>query len=443
MWSQREIKEMKRLKKLLNTIRTNINRFRYKKTITKTTGAGAELFIDIGSSSIKASIDNEYITFRASVREVTNKSELTIANNIIEVNDKWYVIGENNTSVQNVTLKCEKDNLNVLVLYAIKLLTEKIGNLDMNNVTVNTMLPFNQLSSGNKLEKVINNSYIVNDLRGNKLKINMTLNKLMVEGETSYKYFNEIHRDKCDNTIVLNIGNSTIDCITMDNVQDARQEMITINQGTNLLLSSYLKYLPQVPNSSLLGSFLKSGKFKFTKEEEKGIRQENQLYLKSIWFDIESLIKKVNMYSCNIVVTGGGAILLYEAIREVLGDRYNLILANNEESIYSDLMGLKLICNNSNDNDYMSNSDIEEVTTDDNSNYNNSHIENKSFIVNDQAEKVTSNNITGDRKSNFDLFVTLRASGYSLKQISENKLLELSYGTLKNYNSKFKKLQSI
>lgn len=112
----------------------------------------------------------------------------------------------------------------------------------------NTMLPFNQLASRDKLESSIKNSCIVNDLKGNKVRINRTLNKVMVERKTSYKYFSNIHSNKCYNTIFLNIGNSTIDSITMDNVQNERQEMIT----------------------------------------------------------------------------GGGVILLYEAIREVLGDRYKL-----------------------------------------------------------------------------------------------------------------------
>ena len=69
---------------------------------------GTQLFIDIGSSSIKASIGNEYVIFRASIREVTNKNELTIANNVICVDSKWFVIGENNTPVQNVVLKYSK-----------------------------------------------------------------------------------------------------------------------------------------------------------------------------------------------------------------------------------------------------------------------------------------------------------------------------------------------
>lgn len=45
--------KMKRLKNLVNRIRTNINRFRYKKLMKNTTGAGTQLLIEIGSSYIK------------------------------------------------------------------------------------------------------------------------------------------------------------------------------------------------------------------------------------------------------------------------------------------------------------------------------------------------------------------------------------------------------
>lgn len=429
---------------LIEKVREIRSKVKYKKSVKGLdTGDGTQLFIDIGSSSIKASIGNEYITFRASIREVINRNELTIANNVICVDGSWFVIGENNTPVQNVNLKCEKENLNILVLYAVKLIKEKICNIDLSNIQVNTMLPFNQLHTVERLSKVINNNYMVSDLKGNELQINLVTNKVMCEGETSLVYLNEIHNtNKCDNTVVLNFGNSTIDCITMDNVQNARQEVMTINQGTNLLFANYLKYLPQVPNSSLLGSFLKSGKFKFTKEEQKGIDFENELYLKSIWYDVESLIKKVNLYSTNIIVTGGGAMVLHKAIKERLEDRYNIILPSNEDAIYSDLKGLKLICNNNNNDDVTSH-DNNGMTIEDDGNGNKIFINNKSLVTSNQAEKVISNNMITNTKSNFDLFITLRESGYSLKQIYENKLLELSYGTLKNYNCKYNKLQMV
>ncbi len=377
------MKEMVRC--LIEKVRGIRNKCRYNKAIKNTDADGTQLFIDIGSSSIKVSIGNEYINFRASIREVTNRNELTIANNVIGVNGRWYVIGENNTPVQNVNLKYQKENLNVLVLYSIKILSEKVKT-DLANVQVCTMLPFNQLNTRDKLEKVINGVYNVEDLRDNKITINMTLSNVQCEGETSLVYFNSVHSNKCDNTIVLNIGNSTIDAITFDNVQNARQEVMTINVGTNLLFTNYLKYLSHVPNSSLLGSFLKSAKFKFSKEEQKAIDQENEMYLKSIWYDVESLIKKVNQYSCNIIITGGGVMVLHEAIREVLGDRYNIILPNKEDVIFSDLKGLKLICSNGN-NDSISND--EEMTIDDNNNGNNEVIDNKSLATNDQVKKVT------------------------------------------------------
>ena len=81
--------------------------------IKNTDADSVQLFLDIGSSSIKASIANEYINFRASIREVTNRNELTIANNVIGVNGRCFVIGENNTPVQNLNLKYQKENVNL------------------------------------------------------------------------------------------------------------------------------------------------------------------------------------------------------------------------------------------------------------------------------------------------------------------------------------------
>ena len=138
--------------------------------------------------------------------------------------------------------------------------------------------------------------------------------------------------------------------------------------------------------------------------------------------------------------------MLHEAIREVLEDRY----PSKEDAIYSDLKGVELICSNGNNNSISNNnkdvtinnngnSNNEEITIDDNNNGNNKIINNKSLVTSDQDEKVISNKVTTKKKSNFDLFITLRESGYSLKQIYENKLLELSYFTLKNYNCKYKK----
>lgn len=406
------------MRNLINFMKERIRRIKNRKAtkkIREDLNNSNQLFIDIGSSSIKASIGNEYVTFRASVREVTNTNELTIQNNAICVNGKWYVIGENNIDVGNYNYKYQKSNLNILILYAIKLLNEKLGNIELEDMYINTLLPYNQLSTRNKLQKVINNNYLVSDLKGNKFESNLILNNVQCEGETSLVYFNELYSNKCDNTLVINIGNSTFDCVLMDNIQGSRQEILTINQGTNMLLSTYLKHLPHVPNSSLLGSFIKSGKFKFTKAEQEQITLENELYLKSIWFDIETLIKKSNPYSSNIIITGGGALLLYDTIKSNISTKYNLILPDANDCVYSDLLGLKVICNNGN----------------------NDKIELHSPEPEPEEEKVI-NNI-----SNFEAFCNLRKSGYSLKQIYENKLLELSYGTLKNYNCKYNKVLKV
>lgn len=416
---------MKRIiNKITNKVKEIRGKLKYKKLMKTNDGNTSKVFIDIGSSSIKANSGNAYINFRASVREVTNRNELTIQRNAIEVNGKFFVIGEANTEVQNVTLKYTKENLNVLVLYAIKLLGEKVD-INLDNIEVSTMSPFNQLYTKDKLAKVINGNYVIKDLQGYNKEYNVTLANVQCEGETSLIYFTNVYGNKSDNTIVLGIGGSTIDCVTIDNTLNARQEVMTINQGTSSLLPMYLKYLPSVPNSSLLGNFLKSGKYKFTKEEQLGIDLENRLYLKAIWHDVESLIRKCNPYSTNIIITGGGAMLLHKAIKELLGDKYNLILANAKECLYSDLMGLRLIANDSNDF-----TPVEPVDS--------------YQSENDQAEIETRAIPSGGEpkgKSNFEMFCALKEQGYTLKQIHKAKLLPLTYNSLKNYSCRYNKLQ--
>ena len=408
------------IKNIINSIKDMIRKTKYKKAIKNIAEnqEGTKLFIDLGSSYIKASIGETYISFRASVREALN-NELTIQENALNLNGVNYIVSENNLDVGNYTLKSSKENLNVLIAYAILLLSKKVK-INYNNIEVYTMLPFNQIGN-NKLSKVINGIYDIKDLKGNKIKCNITTKYIGVEGENSYKYFNTVYGNKCDNTIVLNFGNSTVDCLVMDNTNNSRQEIMTINQGTNLLFPNYLKYLPHVPNSSLLGTFLKSGKFKFTKEEEKQIHKENLLYLKSILFDIESLIKKCNMYSLNIIICGGGAIALHRAIKELLSDRYNIILPSVEDCIYSDLKGLKVICNDNIDNI------IKDIKSNDT----------------EEAPKETKDNIIeikDTKKNNFDMFIMLREQGYSINQIYDNNLLPLALSSLKIYDSKYKKI---
>ncbi|MCI7443343.1 MAG: hypothetical protein MSA89_09730, partial [Clostridium sp.] len=101
-----------------------------------------------------------------------------------------------------------KENLNVLVLYAIKLLGEKVD-INLDNIEVSTMSPFNQLYTKDKLAKVINGNYVIKDLQGYNKEYNVTLANVQCEGETSLIYFTNVYGNKSDNTIVL-----VVDCKT-------------------------------------------------------------------------------------------------------------------------------------------------------------------------------------------------------------------------------------
>lgn len=63
---------------LVEKVRGIRSKIKCNRVIKNTNADGVQLFVDIGSSSIKALIGNEYINFRDSIREVTNRNELTI-----------------------------------------------------------------------------------------------------------------------------------------------------------------------------------------------------------------------------------------------------------------------------------------------------------------------------------------------------------------------------
>lgn len=116
------------------------------------------------------------------------------------------------------------------------------------------------------------------------------------------------------------------------------------------------------------------------------------------------------------------ASICYEAFREVLGDKYKLIFANDEECVYSDLMGLKLICSRDKKNiDSETPAEIKEDVPFEGLQVNSGIIETPT-----------------EEKTNFDMFVHLREQGYKLKQIYEGELLPLKYNSLKNYNCKLR-----
>ena len=183
---------VKKLLNAVNEIKSVIRKVKYNKAIKNISEntEGTKLFIDLGSSYIKASIGENYISFRASVREALN-NELTIQDNALNLNGVNYIVSENNLDVGNYTLKSNKENLNVLIAYAILLLSKKVK-INYNNIELYTMLPFNQIGN-NKLSKVINGIYNIKDLKGNIIKCNVTTKYIGVEGENSYKFFSSVY----------------------------------------------------------------------------------------------------------------------------------------------------------------------------------------------------------------------------------------------------------
>ena len=76
---------------LVEKVRGIRSKIKCNRVIKNTNADGVQLFVDIGSSSIKVLIGNEYINFRDSIREVTNRNELWSYVNILDTKSQTFL----------------------------------------------------------------------------------------------------------------------------------------------------------------------------------------------------------------------------------------------------------------------------------------------------------------------------------------------------------------
>ncbi|WP_196002109.1 hypothetical protein, partial [Clostridium sp. 1001271B_151109_B4] len=278
---------MKHLRRIKNKIEDIIRKFKYRK-IKKFNNSNETVFVDLGASSIKMSYKGELITFRSSIRKVYDNNEITIQKNSINVNGQWFIVGESTQPTGNYEYKYEKEHLEILILFGLSMIKDKVKSIS-NDLKVNILLPYNQIHTKKQLSNKIDGIY---QLRNNlhEFDLALTLNKVFVEGETSKVYF-EKNYNTGGNTCVVNIGYSTTD-IALYNTLNCREQITSINIGTNNLLSQYLKYT-KAPTSSVLNTWLNDG-YTFTKEEYKNISMVNQEYIKTLWNDIYNGVIKLS-----------------------------------------------------------------------------------------------------------------------------------------------------
>lgn len=393
---------MKYLRRIKNKIEDIIRKFRYRK-IKKFNNSNETVFVDLGASSIKMSYKGELITFRSSIRKVYDNNEITIQKNAINVNGEWFTVGESTQATGNYEYKYEKEYLEVLILFGLSIIREKVKSIS-NDLKVNMLLPHNQIHTKKQLSNRIDGVYQVrNNLH--EFDLSLTLNKIFVEGEASKVYF-EKNYNTGGNTCVVNIGYSTTD-IALYNTLNCREQITSINIGTNNLLSQYLKYT-KAPTSSVLNTWLNDG-YTFTKEEYKNISMVNQEYIKTLWNDIyNGVIKLSNPGNTSVVFCGGGALLLIDEFKQSIPREYNIKVLNEIECIYSDVLGMILLSN-------------EKI-----------NIENYKCDYEPEPPRKS-------KVSNFEKFKELKEQGYTNEEII--RITNLAPQTIRNYQSKLNKLK--
>lgn len=284
------------------------------------------VYVDLGASSIKMSYKGKFITFRSSVRQATDE-EVTFQDNKIQVDGKWYIIGESSTPTGNYKFKYMKDNLHVLVLYGLKLLE-----FEQDEAQLHILLPYTELHTTKELNAKLCSTYQLHDV-----KVKLHVAKVYVEGESSKHYISQKLKLKGKNVCVVNIGYSTTD-IALFSSNGYREKMVSLSMGTNAIMSEVVSHT-QAPTSSILNSWLVDG-YRFTKDEQSHVSHVTSRFLSMIKNDLESTVFKVaNPQNLVIIWCGGGSQLVQSEIDKVFKG-YSCKVLDVEDSIYTDLKGM-------------------------------------------------------------------------------------------------------
>lgn len=389
------------IKGLIEKVRGIRNRLKYKRVVNRLDNNNDTVYVDLGASNIKMSYQGELISFRSSIRKVLIEDEITVQKNAIRCNGSWYIVGESNQPTGNYEYKYKKEYLEVLILFGLSMLGDKVNGIG-ENLKVNVLLPFNELSTQKKLGDKINGIYEVTYINTSGMQeftTSITLGNVFAEGEAS-KFYIEKNHNTCGNLCVVNIGYSTTEA-TLVNTLGNRENFISLNIGTNNLLSQYLKYT-KAPTSSILSSWLNDG-YKFSKEEARSISEVNKTYVSMLWNDIyNGVVRLSNPSNTTVVFCGGGSNLLLESFTDAIPKEYNIKTLTPLENTYSDLLGMILL---SSDN-----------------------IEPTKINPVEEVPAV---------KSNYERFIELKEKGLEVKEIAT--VTGLALQTLRNYQVKYNK----
>ena len=400
---------MKLVDKLFSKIKEVLDIVKYKKALKSIDIENSNtVYVDLGSSSIKMGYKGELVSFRSSMRRITDINEVSISKNYISVNNEWFAIGEN-IPCGNYEYKYQKPSKE-LILYGLMLLQEKIQ-ID-SNLKVSILLPYNELKYKSKF-KSINGSYKVKNTKGGELEVNLVLSdNVAIEGECSKYFIGKVHKTKGVNTVVVNIGNKTTD-VTVYNSNNNRESISSINIGGNYLLSKMLRFT-KAQTSSILNTWLADG-YKFNRDEEVKIAEVKKDFIDLIWNDVyNSAISMCNPQNTVCYIVGGTANLVSKEIISSITSEVNVRTLSNTESIYSDILGAMLINQDFN----ISTSEVIEVSN--------------------NIDDIDLDEIKVDTKiSNFQRYIELATKGYTTDEIC--RIMNMKKQTIFNYKSKYKK----
>ena len=400
---------MKFLNKLFGKIKEVVETAKYKKALKSMDIENSNtVYVDLGSSSVKMGYKGELVSFRSSIRKITDINEVSISKNYISVNNEWFAIGEN-IPTGNYEYKYQKPSKE-LILYGLMLLQEKIQ-ID-SNLKVSILLPYNELKYKSKF-KSINGSYKVKNTKGEELEVNLVLSdNVAIEGECSKYFIEKVYKTKGVNTVVVNIGNKTTD-VTVYNSNNNRESISSINIAGNYLLSKMLRFT-KAQTSSILNRWLVDG-YKFNRDEEVKIAEVKKEFIDIIWNDVyNSAISMCNPQNTVRYITGGTANLVSKEIIGSITSEVNVRTLSNTENIYSDILGAMLINQDFN----ISTSEVIEVSN--------------------TIDDIDVDEIKVDTKiSNFQRYIELATKGYTTDEIC--RIMNMKKQTIFNYKSKYKK----
>lgn len=285
------------------------------------------VYLDVGNDTFKAVSGNKKLKFKSVIKEVSGNTIIKQKNSI-NIGGKYYVVGDDTTSLNTKDIKAERDNIREMIIYTVDRLLKNEGG----KVVIELLLPQNQLDTITTFRKMFNEVVVV----GGNVEYDIVINSATPEGQLILCNKFTTREDK----VVVDIGGGTFDIFVTDSDGNITNS-ITIPLGIRNLASRYLRVVNCKSGTTM--SKLLSQNYPFTTSQMKLINDINKEFISSVMIDIENTILAfLNPYCTSIVFCGGGSIVLRKALEEYFkGSNYKLHFMNGDDSVFANVMGLK------------------------------------------------------------------------------------------------------